>query len=279
MKHVLQIAAVTVLIVLCTFLPFLPGRYDGLTVALSTMAQMVGTAGLVLVPVGALWQAAERIPRLARWRNAVALLALAMCSLVWILIALAATVQSGFTLGFFVLGLWGYAAWRAWPRLKRSRGVVSKRSSAFPLYLVVVPIMVAALQFALVERATDFSRSRAIGNSRPLIEAIELHRTTRGRYPASLLSVNPDYWPGVMGIAKYHYELNGQSYNLFFEQFTYRIGTREFVMYNPRDEHYMTSHAIDLLELTPEQLALDRSRGHYAVHDAPHPHWKYFWFD
>ena len=34
-----------------------------------------------------------------------------------------------------------------------------------------------------------------------------------------------------------------------------------------------------LLPLTPEELALDRTRGHYAVHDAPHPHWKYFWFD
>jgi hypothetical protein len=41
----------------------------------------------------------------------------------------------------------------------------------------------------------------------------------------------------------------------------------------------MTSHAMDLLELTPEQLALERTRGHYAVHDAPQPHWRYFWFD
>jgi hypothetical protein len=60
--------------------------------------------------------------------------------------------------------------------------------------------------------------------------------------------VNPDYWPGVTGISGYHYEPNGDAYNLLFEQFTYRLGTREFVMYNPRDEHVMTSHAMDLLE-------------------------------
>ncbi|MFN2399892.1 MAG: hypothetical protein ABR543_14835 [Gemmatimonadaceae bacterium] len=71
----------------------------------------------------------------------------------------------------------------------------------------------------------------------------------------------------------------GDAYNLFFEQFTFRLGTREFVMYNPRDQQVMTSHKMDLLQLTPEELALDQTRGHNAVHDAPHPHWKYFWFD
>ena len=31
--------------------------------------------------------------------------------------------------------------------------------------------------------------------------------------------------------------------------------------------------------LTPQEPALDQSRGHYAVHAAPYPHWKYVWFD
>ena len=50
-------------------------------------------------------------------------------------------------------------------------------------------------------------------------------------------------------------------------------------MYNPRDQQAMTSHKMDRLQLTPQELALEQRRGHYAVHDAPHPHWKYFWFD
>lgn len=62
-------------------------------------------------------------------------------------------------------------------------------------------------------------------------------------------------------------------------QFALHFGTREFVMYNPGDQHAMTSHKMDRLQLTPPQLALEQSRGHYAVHDAPHLHWKYFWFD
>jgi hypothetical protein len=50
-------------------------------------------------------------------------------------------------------------------------------------------------------------------------------------------------------------------------------------VYNPHDRQVMTSHKNDLLRLTPEGLELEHQRGHHAVHDAPHPHWKYFWFD
>jgi hypothetical protein len=50
-------------------------------------------------------------------------------------------------------------------------------------------------------------------------------------------------------------------------------------MYDPHDQQVMTSHKMDRLQLTAEELALEQSRGQYAVHDAPHQHWKYFWFD
>jgi hypothetical protein len=55
------------------------------------------------------------------------------------------------------------------------------------------------------------------------------------------------------------------------------IGTREWVVYNPRDEHRMYSHTSWFLLLSPEEL--ERSQGWYAVHDSPTPHWKYFSFD
>ena len=50
-------------------------------------------------------------------------------------------------------------------------------------------------------------------------------------------------------------------------------------MYNPRDQHAMTSHKMDRLQLTPAQVALDQTRGHNALHNTAHSHWKYFWFD
>ncbi|HEU4386253.1 MAG TPA: hypothetical protein VFV34_00550, partial [Blastocatellia bacterium] len=109
--------------------------------------------------------------------------------------------------------------------------------------------------------------------------AIEQHRAVHGRYPVSLLSVWRDYSPGVVGIETYQYETHFEGYNLVFEQFTYIIGTREFVVYNPRDEQVVTAHAVDLLRLTPSQLALERRRGHYEEQLASAPHWKYFRFD
>lgn len=83
----------------------------------------------------------------------------------------------------------------------------------------------------------------------------------------------------VIGIKEYQYEASGDAYNLVFEQVALNFGTREFVIYDPRDRQVMTTHKMDLLQLTAQGLALEQRRGHYAVHDAPHPHWKYFWFD
>lgn len=131
----------------------------------------------------------------------------------------------------------------------------------------------------VIAPAIEFSRSRAIWNSAQLIADIEQYRAANGRYPASLLSVWEDNKPWVIGVRQYHYEPSGDAYNMFFEQLVLPFGTREFVMYNPRDAHALISHKRDLLQLTPQELALEQTRGHYAVHDAPHPHWRYFWFD
>jgi hypothetical protein len=56
-----------------------------------------------------------------------------------------------------------------------------------------------------------------------------------------------------------------------------KIGTEEFVVYNKQDEHIMLSHTSWILIFTPEQM--QTTQGWYEVHDAPSPHWKYFWFD
>ncbi len=46
---------------------------------------------------------------------------------------------------------------------------------------------------------------------------------------------------------------------------------------DPRDQQVLPSHTASILIWTPEVLAT--RQGWYAVHDAPAPHWKYFWFD
>jgi hypothetical protein len=237
------------------------------------------------VPLGAIWLGYElkirrrqTATRPARdLGHGLALASLAVATLVALGFAGFAWGIVGRSLGFAVLALWVYCAFRLAGKLRAMKHAEVRTFNPAPLYLIVVPLVAAVPAFTLVGRAVEFSRNRAIDNSAQLIGDIERYYDARGHYPTSLLALHPDYKPLVVGIEKYHYEPNGDAYNVFFEQLSDRLGNREIVMYNKRDEHVMTSHAMDLLTLTPAELA--RQRGYNAVHDASRAHWKYFWFD
>jgi hypothetical protein len=281
-------SAATLVIAACMLLPFLPGTYDTLAVTLSSMSQLFGIAGLLLVPLGAIWLAYEftlRAPnaRTRRGRDIgfwFALVSIGASTLVALIVSLPALINVGPSLALGMVVLWAYCAARFAGKLLTMANAEVRTLNPAPLYLVVLPIVAAALKFTLVAPAIEFSRSRAIQNSARLIAEIEQYRAANGRYPESLLSVWEDHYrPGVIGIEAYRYEPSGDAFNLFFEQFSDRLGTREFVMYNPRDQQAMTSHKTDRLQLSRQELVLEQTRGHYAVHDASQPHWKYFWFD
>ena len=278
LKHLLGMAVLIACLMLGTLLPFLPGPYDSMAVPLSAMIQIFGKVGLLLVPIGILWVASASWSGPGGNQHAIAIAALIAASVVVAIVSLGAFAASRL-LGVSVLALWIYIVSRVWPRLRRRKEAAPRRVSAIPFYLLVVPSAVALFQLAVLAPAIEFSRDRAIRNSARLIADIEQYRASNGAYPASLVSVWGDYSPGVIGIKEYHYEPSGDAYNLFFEQFTFHVGVREFVMYHPLDQQAMTSHRVDRLQLTPQQLIVDQSRGHNAVHNARHPHWKYFWFD
>ena len=283
--HFVRIGAMTILIIACMFLPFLPGQYDGLAVALSGMSQLFGVAGLLLVPIGALWliyESRKRAPKNRLRSNKdkgyyFAIASVVASSIVAAIVSLGAFVNLGISLGLGVLALWTYCVLRMAPRLKLLKNAEIENFNPAPLYLLVVPMVVVLFQFSLVGPATEFSRHYAIRKSAELINDIEEYQKANGRYPTSLLAVNKDYKPSVIGIEQFHYEPNGDAYNIYFEQLSTQFGTREIVMYNKLDEHFMASHDGDILLWTPEELYA--RRGYYAVHDASSPHWKYFWFD
>ncbi len=243
------------------------------------MSQVFGMTGLLLVPVGGLWVAAGYWNRLAAQQHRIAAAALIVATVVWLTVLLGAIATSGPVLGLAGLVLWIYVVSRLLPRLRRLRSAPSHGPRAAGFYALIVPVAVALVQMAVLAPAIESSRNRAIRNSAPLIAEIEQYRAANGRYPESLLSVWGDHVPGVTGIREYRYEPSGDAFNLLFEQSALHFGTREFVIYNPRDQQTMTSHRLDRLQLSPSQLALEHTRGHNAVHDAAQPHWKYFWFD
>lgn len=264
------------LILVCTFQPFLPGPYDGLAVTLSGMAQLLGVAGLILFPIGALWLVYEYRKRKDKGYYFAIASTIAL-SIIVVVVSMGTFANIGFSLGIIVLAFWAYGVSRIVPKLKLLKNAEGGTFNPTPLYLVFIPIVVFLFQFTLVGPATEFSRNYTITKSAELIDHIEEYRNVNGHYPKSLLAEWHDYEPSVIGIKQYYYEPNGDAYNLFFEQFTSRLGTREFVMYNKLNEHAMIAHDSDILRWTPEELRA--RRGWYAVHDASRPHWKYFWFD
>jgi hypothetical protein len=286
--HFLRMGGIILLLVLCMIYPFLPGQYDGLAVHLSTMAQLFGVVGLLLLPIGVLWLVYEMRKTRRRKRNPpnankeyyFALVSLIVASILAILVSLATFFGISISFGVLTLALWFYTIFRLIPRLKLLKQAEIENINPIPLYLIFVPVTVLLFQVILAAPMTEFSRNYAIAHSAEFINDIEAYRNANERYPDSLLATWKDYYPAIVGIEKFHFALNGDSYNLFFEQPRFlldNLGTREFVVYNPLDEHMIISHTAWILLLTPEELAT--RQGWYAVHDASSPHWKYFWFD
>ena len=286
-SHLVRMGGITLVIVLCMLYPFLPGKYDALAVPLSTIAQLFGAAGLLLVPIGVVWGVYEARKR-GRNRNApktargyyFAMASLIAASILALALSLFISLGIGMAFGVLTLALWLYAVSRLIPRLQLLKRAEPESINPAPLYLLFIPVAILLVQLTLAAPATELSRNHAIMKSAELINAIEKHHAEHGRYPSSLLAVWPDYYPSVVGIEQFHYAPKGNAYNLFFEQpklLFDNLGTREFVMYNKLDEHVMSSHAAWILISAPEELTA--RQGWYAVHDAPSRHWKYFWFD
>jgi cbb3-type cytochrome oxidase subunit 3 len=282
--HSMRMVAITLVIVACLFLPFLPGRYDSLAIALSIMAQMAGVAGLLLVPIGGVWLAYESRKKPAsdgRLENDkgyyFAWAAVIASSIAAAFVCLGALFGAGYSFGIAVMALCVFGAWRMVASLRRMKRAGAAGFNPVPVYLLAIPAVVALVQFTLLGRAAALSRERVIRHSAQLIIDIEQYYRTRGHYPPSLLALWSDYRPGVVGVRQFHYEPNGDAYNVYFEQLSTAFGAQEIVMYNKRDEHIFLSHDSDRLLWTAEQI---RSRRTYlSINDASTPHWKYFLFD
>lgn len=285
--HLLGIGGLIVLVVLCTFYPFLPGEYDRFAVPLSALAQTLGLAGLLLVPVGVSWVAYETRKRTRSKRNLpskargyyFALASLVTASVVATAVSFGTLMSTGPSLALLTLSLWILIVLRLIPKVKLMKTAEAESFNPAPLYLVFVFSVVFIFQVSLAGAAKEFSRNRAIANSAEMINDIERYRAAYGHYPSFMGAVNKDYNPAVAGIEQFHYAPNGDAYNLYFEQpvSLFDFGIREFVVYNSLDEHVMVSHAAWVVAGAPDEL--EARQGWHSVHDAPSPHWKYFWFD
>jgi hypothetical protein len=266
------VAACLILIGLIVY-PYLPGRHDGLAVALSTTTQMFGVVGLLLVPVGVLWM---KFP--AR-RFSLGILSLLVASIVTFVLAVTAAASVGYSFAVLVLAALILLIAGVGRRLRRAPVADDDRLNLLQKLMVWMPLVTLVAQIALAVPMTEWSRQRAMAHADAIIADLEAFRDRHGHYPEALEGLHPDYTTGVVGIERYYYSRQGEAYNLVFEQPRFlldRVGTREWTVYNPLDQHSAFSHAAGLIE-APETTG--PSQGWYAAGEAGRPHWMYFLFD
>jgi hypothetical protein len=276
------------LLILSMIYPFLPGNYDALAGGISNMAQAVGIVGLPLVPLGLLWLIVE-LWRLWRRRRKLpvrgsgfyfAIVTVVVATLVSIALAVVGVFSAGLSLGVFALTAWLMALSRLIPFIRALRQAPLQRFNVAPLYLIVLPLSALLIPLNFATPITSMSRERAIAMSAEIIDALENYHRLHGVYPNTLVATWPDYSPQVVGIEHYHYVQQGEAYNLIFQQPRFLLddfGAREFVVFNPLDEHMIISHASWILLIDPSVLR--RSQGWYTSRRIAVPHWKYFLFD
>lgn len=252
-------------------LPYLPGRFDASAATFSFVVQVASYVSLLMVPVGLAWMISPRRSRL--WHR----LTLVLAGLVAFVITITAVSVNELAIGV-MLGVCDIILLRTLYRRSRAElDLVGHKRSPIPWFLVCVPLILVTFRAILLPSAASWSRDRAIQYSVTLIQEIESFRQRRGHYPVSLQSLNRDVPTGVVGIERFHYEPNGEAYNLFFVRPHIELDAKEVVLFNPRDEHRFTSHELDILQYDGEQLDLrrgDRRRTRLA-----HPHWISILFD
>ena len=271
-KHITLLIVLTIFLTLGIAYPFLSGDYDRLAIPISTMIQVFGLVGLVLVPVGVLWLV------MPKYRFGFAITALIIGTFVILIISLFAILSVGKSFGILTLLLWTFTVILLIPKIKSFKEQTKNKANWLPVYLIYLPLFTLLLQLTIAKPLTQLSRNRAIENADRFIRHIEEYHTQQGQYPLTLQAQNKDYYPDVVGVEKYLYAPHRKGYNLSFEQprfFLDKFGTREWVVYNPLDENSVYSHTAWLLPT--EQT--EPSQGWYASGSTGHQHWKYFLFD
>ena len=207
-----MIPAILLAAILCVVmvLPYLPGRFDASAAMFSFVVQIGSYVSLLMIPVGLAWMVNRRRSRL--WHR----LALALVGLVALVATIAAVAVNQLAIGV-LLGVGAVILpWSAYRRSQTDSERVGHKRNSMPFYLVCVPLVLVAFRTTVLPRAADWSRDRAIRHSAALIAEIESFRQRRGHYPVSLQSLHPDFPTGVVGIERFHYEPNGEAYNLYF---------------------------------------------------------------
>jgi hypothetical protein len=274
MKHIFIILLTIAIILTGIFLPFIHGDYDYFAVGISYILQFGSFSSLLLVPTGVIWIILNITNRQNKQTAKYSLYLRRATSVIAMIIVLASALGSFVSNnGFAAIAILGIGIYLFIIRKKINAQPVP--NSIIPYYLIIIPLTVVCIRLAFFEKAKNKTTDFVIQQSEQLIQDIEAYENTNGHYPVSLQSTIEDYHTSVSGIPRFHYELKGNAYNIYFEQISNMLGTQEIVMYNKLDEQEMTVHNQDLLRIPYANIL----HGHHKVLELPQQHWKIFYFD
>lgn len=283
----LMVSLIFIIMLAVLVYPLMAGDYDPLSVPLSTFVQLYSGLGLLTVIPAMLWLLRNiKYPDLnvgdhnLLLKHRIYLKFYFWSTFAVLLISTAIiTLFLSFLLGLFLFIALIATTGNLFKKLSGSKSPLLL-SYCLPSALGLLPVLLLVFQLVFDEPLTNWSRSKAILNSNEMIAEIQGYRERTGEYPRSLNAVHKDYMTGITGIEKYYYSYDGTTFNVYFEQprfFTYRLGTREFVVYNPDDKHLMISHAVWHMHFGTVQIR--NNQGWYESVETGIPHWKSFLFD
>jgi hypothetical protein len=274
-KILLHIASQVIILMVLTvgiIYPFMPGDYDRLAMPLSILIQGLGIVGVLLSLLGILWLI---FPNLFKLFANTLLYSIAFLTIIFVFFGY---LLAGILFSFIILTLLALIYINV---KKKLREATNKKSFSFiPLYLIVIPLFILMIQLLIAKPITDWSRDRTIANAKEYIRDIENFKSKNGYFPKTLQAMYKDYYPQTVGVEKFHYLPDNNSYNISFEQprfFLDIVGTKEWVVYNPQDKHKVYSHTSWFLLLSPEESEI--RQGWYSSLTTKHKHWKSFLFD
>jgi hypothetical protein len=272
LSHISKQVIVLTLLILGIIYPYFSGDFDRLAMPLSTIIQGFGIMGIVLSQFGLIWLLMPSKYKIF------SIISIYLFAFLIVAFTFFAYLISGILFGISILLILGLLLLKY-----RQRIIVpfEREAIAFvPIYLIVLPVSILTVQLLIAKPITDLSRDRTISNAKDYIRDIENFYSRNGYYPKTLQAMYKDYYPNTVGVEKFHYLPFENSYNLSFEQprfFLDIIGTKEWVVYNPKDEHRVYSHTSWFLLLSPQESEI--RQGWYSFAYTKHKDWKSFYFD
>jgi len=266
--------------------PFLPGKYDTSGIVFSSFIQVYSGLGLITSIPASFWIYYSLKVKKSHHSNEDLIrrqrMALIIYSVITIIILSLAILLTQFISRLVCIILFINLLYFSLLLFRKFKSPNQSLTTPvhLPVALTILPVSLIVFQLLISKPLTDWSRNIVIRNSSELIAQIESFKSTTGRYPLTLNAINKDFNTGINSVEKYHYTYDDTAYNIYFEQprfFFDRFGTREFVVYNPKDNHLMISHTVWHIQSGTFQSRI--YQGWYASQDIGIPHWKAFFFD